>query len=145
LNPFHHLHSDRRCACFPLRAPALSLAFKGCAGGNMLASGSGGAFSSGFAPLFRRSGVRTNRQERGFLCEFLCGLSLHDEKRNPFFSTLLNHAKRFLDGIDDESVFVHPHAASDFGYFIMCVFIKFDGNLYVVHMHLLDHLFRSSR
>ena len=99
----------------------------------MLASGSGRAFSSGFTPLFRRSGVRTDRQKRGFLCECLCGLGLHDEKRNPFVPALSNHAKRFLDGIDDESVFVHPHAASDFGYFLMSVLIEFDGNLDVIH------------
>ena len=111
----------------------------------MLASGSVRAFSSGFAPFFRWSGVRADREGWGFLCESLRGLGLHDEKRNPFVSALSNHAKRFLDGIDDESVFVHPQAASDFGYLIMSIFIEFDGNLYVVHMHLLDHFFRSSR
>jgi hypothetical protein len=30
-------------------------------------------------------------------------------------------------------MFVHPHTASDFGYFLMSVLIEFDGNLDVIH------------
>jgi hypothetical protein len=107
------------------------------------ASGSSWAFPAAHVFRFARAlwwlGVRINLQGWGLLLELLCRLRLHDEEREPFAATISNHAKRLFDGIDDECVFVHPHAARDFGYFIMSVFVEFDRNLNVIHMALLDH------
>ena len=50
-----------------------------------------------------------------------------------FFPPILNQSEGFFDRIDDERMFVHPHAARDFGYFLMSVLIEFYRNLYVIH------------
>lgn len=103
------------------------------------------AWLSGFAGFSRWSGRRTYGERQGIASMVFRGSGLCHQQGQLFLSPILDQLKSFFDGIDDESVFVHPHAASDFGYFIMCVFIEFDGNLYVVHRHLLDHFYPRYR
>jgi hypothetical protein len=63
----------------------------------------------------------------------LRGSGLCHQQRQFFFSPILDQSEGFFDCIDDERMFVHPHTASDFGYFLMSVLIEFDGNLDVIH------------
>jgi hypothetical protein len=139
-NPeFEKLHQEREFLCGRLGEASARRALRS----RCPASGSSWAFPAAHVFRFARAlwwlGVRINLQGWGLLLELLCRLRLHDEEREPFAATISNHAKRLFDGIDDECVFVHPHAARDFGYFIMSVFVEFDRNLNVIHMALLDH------
>lgn len=61
-------------------------------------------------------------------CPGLC-----HQQRQLFLSPILDQSEGFLDCIDDERMFVHPHAARDFGYLLMSVLIEFYRNLYVIH------------
>ena len=58
---------------------------------------------------------------------------LRHQQWQLFLSAILDQSECFFDCIDDERMFVHAHAARDFGYLLMSVLIEFYRNLDVIH------------
>ena len=90
-------------------------------------------FFSGFASFPRWSGIGTYRQRQSVASMVLRSSGLCHQQGQFFFPPILDQSEGFFDCIDDERMFVHPHAARDFGYFLMSVLIEFYGNLDVIH------------
>ena len=103
------------------------------------------AWLSGFAGFSRWSGRRTYGERQGLASMVFRGSGLCHQQGQLFLSPILDQLKGFFDGIDDERMFIHAHAAGDFGYLMVSIFIEFNGNLNVVHMHLLNHFYSHFR
>ena len=103
------------------------------------------AWLSGFAGLPRWSGIRTYRQRQGVASMVFRGSGLCHQQRKFFFSSILDQFEGFFDRTDDECVLVHAHCGRRLRNLVVEVFIEFDGNLNVVHMHLLNHFYPHYR
>lgn len=64
---------------------------------------------------------------------------LRHQQRKFFFSSILDQFEGFFDRTDDEGVLVHAHRGCRLHDLVKEVFVEFDGNLDVVHRHLLNH------
>ena len=68
-----------------------------------------------------------------------CGSGLDHQQRKSFLSSILDQFEGFFDRADDECVLVHAHRGCRLHNLVKEVLVEFDGNLDVVHRHLLNH------
>ena len=90
-------------------------------------------FFSDFTPLPWWPRIGTYGQRQGIASMVLRGSGLCHQQGQLLFPPILDQSEGFFDRIDDERMFVRPHAVRDFGYFLMSVLIEFYRNLDVIH------------